>query len=443
MVEIPDPMTNKTRGLIPLPAGDVPAETQCITLCIPAGEHARRQLFGALYEFTHWNNWQRDDDHKGTLWAQAWRAAIMEGMLNCFMYRINGGVPQFSSDGGATWTNVPAVNDGTTGYEPQHDEPTLPARTGSNKPCLAAANAVAVFVELHREVVEWYNNGAVVIICLGALALALGVLFPVSWAVFGLSLSAVTLATVFLTHTAVLNMASFDTTVQERLACILYCHADSNGQWNASTFANILTDIDAESGEIWELIRYYVNDIAGLVGLNNAGTTTSVETYDCSGCGCVWCRLFNYLLDEQGWAANVNGGFNPSVLAQYIADWQHVVCQGVEYPNNYWTHCYIHIDCPRIITKVRIYYALDPGNNTYGIDPRILLYDESGLFQEWDNVATSGYVEWTGSRNIATITVGIEAAFRSDSTPTTGQIHVSEIEIWGEGTNPYGADNCS
>lgn len=437
-----DPMTNKTKGPIPLPAGDVPTGTRCVSLCIPDSDDAYRLLFGALYELTHWNNWDRDPEHKGTLWAQAWRSALLEGMLRCYQFRVNGGVLQFSNDGGATWSNAPAVNDGTTGNEPQNDEPLLPPRGGSNVPCLAAANATACFVELHREVVEWYNNAAIPIICLGALALILGVFFPVSWAVFGLSLSSVTLAEAFLLHAASLNNAAFTTTIQDELTCIFACNADSYGQWNAAEFAEILVEIDAKSGDMWELIRYYVNDVAGIRGLNNAGTTTSVTSHDCSGCPCAWCYHWNFFSTDGGWTAMVNSGFNPSTIAEYTSGWTCVTSRGVAYPNNYWRQSAIEKAVNAPLTSVKVTFAVDPGDNMEPLDPRIVILDAGTLVQEFDNLPAAGSVTWSGSRSFTTLQVWLEAGFKNNSTVPTSTGTIEDIQLEGPGSNPFGADNC-
>jgi len=285
-------LPSATRGLIPLPEGDVPEDTQCVSICIPNDPAYKRQLYAGLYVFTHWTSYERDDTHKATLVAQAWRKAIMEGMLNCYQFRTNGGVQQYSTDGGETWSNAPSVNDGETGVDPRDDEPLKPARTGDNKPCLAAANATACFVELHREVVQWYNDVASGVVLLGAISLILGVFFPVLWAVTGLAISGTALAITFLTYSAYLNMAAFTTTIQDELTCILYCRADSSGQWGQAAFDRVLTAIGDKSGGMWELILVYVRDVAGIKGLNNAGTTTSVPSHDCAACDCGWCYTF-------------------------------------------------------------------------------------------------------------------------------------------------------
>jgi hypothetical protein len=259
-------------------------------------------LFGALYEFTHWNNYGRDPEHKGTLWAQAWRHAIMEGMLNCYQFRIHDGFPEFSSDGGVTWSPVTAINDGQSGHSPQTDEPLKPARTGENKRCLAAANATACFVELHREICDWWDNAAIVLIFCGAISAVLGLFFPIAWQSFAMTVNYMTIINNILNYTDALTPESFTTAIQERLTCILYSLAADNGQWSESAFADVLTTVRAESGSMWRLIEIYLEQIGGYIALNNAGTTTSVATYDCSTCG--YCYEFDFRLGSFGWLAD-------------------------------------------------------------------------------------------------------------------------------------------
>ncbi len=289
----------KTRGLIALPSGEVPATTQCITLCIPTGADYRRELFGMLWQFTYWRNYERDDTHKATLVAQAWKAAIMEGMLNCYQFRIHDGVPEFSNDGGATWSAVPQLNDGESGHDPRTDEPIKPIRAGTDKRCLAAANATACFVELHREICAWWDNAAIILIFCGAISAILGLFYPVLWNVFAIAVNWSTIANAILTHTDALTVASFTTEIQDDLTCIFYAYADANGQWSQANFDRVVDDIEAQSGSMWALLLIYVQQIGGVPALNNAGTTTTVATYDCDVCG-TWCRYVDFLAEDGG-----------------------------------------------------------------------------------------------------------------------------------------------
>lgn len=441
-----DSMHRPVRGLIPLPEGDVPETTQCITICIPSGAAYKRQLFGLLYETTHWNAYERDATHKGTLVAQAWRAAIVQGMLNCYQFKIIDGIPAFSNDGGETWTPVPAVNDGSSGYDPRADAPLNPHRTGTNIPCLAAANATACFVELHREIVAWYDDAMTVVIFCAVISAMLQVFFGVGWMSFQMTVNYMTYVTAILGYSSALNNAAFTSTIQDELTCIFNCRANEDGQWSASSFQDVLNDIALKTGDMWRLIEIYVESIGGYVGLNNAGTTTSVATHDCTGCGCGWCRDSDFALGSDGWSVYSNASFNPAAQAVWSGTrWDGRVVRSVPYPANYWTQCSIVRGAMTGVTRIEVWFEYDDGNNTDTAFPRLVLADEggAGVFQNWVHPAT-GYAIWTGTpRDINDLRIRLEAAHRTDSTPTTGYAYITRIKIQGTGANPLGGDNCT
>jgi len=432
-------MTNRTRGLIPLPDGDVPAGTQCIMLCIPAGEQYKRQLMGGLYEFTHWNAYERDATHKATQVAQAWRNAILEGMLNCYQFRTNGGKSEYSTDGGATWTPTPDVIDPGHTFDPRNDEPLLPERGGSNIPCLAAANATACYVELHREVVEWYNNVGVAVVLLGALALALGIFFPVSWAVTGLAISSTGLAIIFLAHTASLNIAAFTTTIQQQLTCILTCRADAAGRWDADAYAGVLADIADKTGDMWRLIEHYISDVSGIQGLNNAGTTTSVASYDCSACVCNFCYLFDSTSGLDTWNIAEGAGVYSGGM------WVHT---DVVYGGGARRSILITIDFSAVtLTDVIIHFDLTKGTYNGSTSGLYLWRENSNLLASWSNtVLNSGNNQvkaWNGSQSCSRLVIQLASSY-DPSAPYVydGLCHILGIEIRGNGDNPWGEDNC-
>lgn len=341
--------------------------------------------------------------------------------------RNKGGTMQYSTDGGSTWQNVDTQS-GSGGYDPRVDEPLLPARGGSNIPCLAAANATACIVELHREVVKWYNDLAVPMVLLGALALALGVFFPVSWMVMGTALSATTLATIFLTHVASLNDTAFTTAIQDQLTCILACRADASGRWADFAFAGVLTDVAAESGDMWGLIHDYLENLIGVAGLNNAGTTTSVSSHDCSGCSCNWCYVFNFLPSQAGWSSwhvGYGGSFCDTVW-DAGQGWGNATC-GLSAPSTWFGATFnFLIDIP--VTKVTV---------------------------GWRGV------ERTNAGNSSVLTLGTDRPPNGDSdieyainatlsgvmavgaiVQDWGHGHVAYVKLTGTGDNPFGANNC-
>jgi hypothetical protein len=413
-----------------------------VAICI--NQHWVKYIIGALYQLMLQRTWQTNDP--AVLALQQMRVQRLIDLFggdvgNCCGLRIVDGVIQTTSDGGVTWTNAPQTQDGSSTYDPRRDAPLFPARTGSNIPCLAAANAVACLVELHREVCAWYAQASAVVAFCGLISAILQVLFGVGATTFGLTVKYMTIVNDLLQHTASLTNASFTSQIQSDLTCILYCNADSAGRWNDAEIAEIMLEIAGKSGDMWRVIEIYLRDISGKIGLNNAGTTTSIATKDCSACSCNWCYLFDFSLSQQGWVAYQNAGFNPSTLAVYTTNWGAVNARGVQYPNNWWTYDTIVKTFNAPVTRIEIVLDINKGNSQEGTDPKVYLIDDTGIVQQWNNV-TSGTLVWIGTHTFQNLRLQCQAAYRSDGTPTTGTCHVYSIKMRGTGSNPFGSNNC-
>lgn len=302
----------------PIPIIDVePGATPLTVICInPAWIPV---IVGCLSQLLLQSSWDTEDIE--TLSNQIGRVMDLReliGMSNpCCQLRIVDGVPEVSSDGGVTWTPVPQTSPGESGHAPQEIEPIKPPRTGTNIPCLAAANATACLVALHAEICSWWDAGAIVLVFCGAIAAILGLFFPVFWTAFSLTVNWLTIVNDILNHTDALTPASFTTEIQDALTCILYRQADSNGQWSEAVFTDILAEVAGHTGSMWALIHIYLEQIGGYRALNNAGTTNSVATHDCDACT-GWCRFWDFELsqngfrpsaaDGTGWGAAYSGG---------------------------------------------------------------------------------------------------------------------------------------
>lgn len=83
-------INGRSRGLVAIPLGEVPTGTRCIQMLIPDSDDALAMLAGAIYELTHWSNYQREAARKGTQWAQAWRTALLDSIpfLGCDMTKL-------------------------------------------------------------------------------------------------------------------------------------------------------------------------------------------------------------------------------------------------------------------------------------------------------------------------------------------------------------------
>jgi len=341
----------------------------------------------------------------------------------CCGLRIRDGVTEFTDDGGVTWTPVPSTNDGSSGHDPRTDEPLKPARTGSDIPCLASANATACFVELHREVVAWWENAALVLIFCGAISAMLQIFFGIGWMTFALTVNYMTFVNDILNYTGALTVASFTVLIQTDLTCIFNDHADANGRWDAAAFAAVLSDIDSRVGDMWRLIEIYVASIGGYAGLNNAGTTTTVATFDCAPCDAEHCHIWDFTTGTQGWTLTdgttrdggglIDGNAPDGAYAKYDIDYNIYVLDFTFYFNANWT-----------------------GNN-----PRLTVRTRTGL---------TTYAVVNGNQNTPVVitinapvtSLAIVADRQVGSVQHFGTLRLQAVRVRFTGADPFGGDNC-
>lgn len=423
-----DPMTNKTKGLIPLPSGSIPEGVRCVSICIPDSNEYYRILFGAIYELTHWNNYERDDTHKATLVAKAWRSALMEGILRCNQLRNAGGKLEISTDGGATWTPVQSLPPEQGTYDPKTTGTMQPARTGTNKPCLAARNAAACIEVLHAYMVQWYDDWGTVLTITLFLQAILVAFLPLDWPIALAIISFDYLAQSMIALSDALTTGSWTETVTQDLTCILFCRADNNGQWSQAGFDAVRSDCQAKNTHIFSLIDLWLDQVIGLVGLNNAGTTTSIASYDCDSCSCTWCYEFDFTVGQQGWTA-WHVGYNGSecdTVWDSGQGWGNATC-GLPQPST-WFGGKFNFLTPVSVHKVTV---------------------------GWRGVVRTS----SGNGSVFTLGVGRPADGNSDVDYVADQTltglmavgavvqdwghgHVAYVKLYGTGDNPFGVSNC-
>ena len=152
---------------------------------------------------------------------------------------------------------------------------------GESGACLAAENIVAM---LQQEIIEWQTtleNGGLALglttVIAGALALV--IVPPLSIALLGL-------ATVIVGIGATGLSTEFTSTVYDRLKCIIFCAASSDGAFTVAEYGEILAEIQAESGTAWDIIEQWI-DFRGAVGLTRLAAAAGILDGDCSGCDCL------------------------------------------------------------------------------------------------------------------------------------------------------------
>lgn len=335
-----DSMHRATRGLIPLPEGDVPDTLECVTVYVPTGAPYKRELLGVLYTLTHWNAYERDETHKGALVANAWKRAITEtaGLLACgegteMDVRQNEDYPcilekdtgegwtQFADlqlcqpklrkfgdkiqwqDGAGTWHDY----DTDTGdYDPKTDGDIITNPDRADPKCLAAANCENVFYALHKDVCTWYTNNAIAILLMAGCATAFMMFFPAATpgilAALGASLGAGVVA-----YASYLTLAQYTGPVKNQFLCAIYANTETDGTMTQTGFDNLITQLNGYGG-FYTLLAYYVQNAAGLVGMNNALRTTAITQYECctcnSDCDC-GPMVFDFKQGQQGWTNTI------------------------------------------------------------------------------------------------------------------------------------------
>lgn len=225
-------------------------------------------------------------------------ADIRLKLTNCIL--------QYSNDEGVTWTDV-------EGWSPTALTTCLAENivavvapytqeevgSGQEPKCVATANTIAYFQNLINQVISILGaggnftqllgglGGLILIVApgLGITILSGGMMLP-----FGAALIAVTGLLIANGSTGL--AAAFTSGFWEELRCLLYCHADEGGQWDASATSSIRNEISLKSGIAWQITGLMI-DILGAGGLTNTGRAGGVSSADCSGCDCPEeCELF-------------------------------------------------------------------------------------------------------------------------------------------------------
>lgn len=97
------------RALIPIPQNVDPVDTRCIQFTVPLDSEWVGMFFGALYQLTAWNSYDRDDDHTAKDIADRWKTIVEDargsecGESMSITFRQTDCLLEYSLDSGATW----------------------------------------------------------------------------------------------------------------------------------------------------------------------------------------------------------------------------------------------------------------------------------------------------------------------------------------------------
>lgn len=223
-------------------------------------------------------------------------------------YNVETDTFQTSPDGGTTWIDNPGADPRTNvGYQ-------LPARTGGDPRCDAAANMTAKIKSIIDYAIATTTQIELVSGIIGIIALffpPIALVIELVWALAEL------VAFIGLEVVA----GAFTTEVYDRITCELYAQLDANGQLDQDGYNAFLVALDAsDPGTVYNVAKA-VLDQMGFVGLNNAGATGE-ETGDCSACE-TWCLVCDFTSIDGGFSVQFGGaysggtGWQPTDVSNY------------------------------------------------------------------------------------------------------------------------------
>jgi len=304
---------------------EVPEGTVCRPLFIPDDSAWLSLVSGILTEGAKVWNWEKF----GTMTPEEC-AAVIQGIVDRYYEDECGGCElpeggriirlgvnfQFEELSGGEWVSP------TGDYElPPIEARTEP--TAEERKCIAAANATNVFKELYENLTDSYNldldpalaltewagrTSTVVFVALGLLSFSAGVILYGVWTLLYAAME-------FLTEDV------WDEDMDSKMKCALLLAANDDAgvvTFDYRAFMDNLasnTDLgDPSLGELRLFAQtFYMLQILGADGLNQAGATTAITEADCSDCepfGCyVWegAELGEWNIDNMSVPPTFNG----------------------------------------------------------------------------------------------------------------------------------------
>jgi len=426
----------------------------CIQVEIPNERNHIAAFIGNFLNLGYWFNWQRDADKTGLPVSEIWFSIIQDAInqinsqggdcvSGCDCITFRGGLPyHFVPDGhgGGTFEPIDPRTNGTVS-PPWPDPPS--GQTGN---CLSAANVTAVFKAMITQLVDLLDAAAAFATTVVGITDTLGLLLPPFGEVFSI---AAHIATAAGDAGASLMTDTFEGTasvdVYKALTCSLACESSSDGSFNDEQISFALTDfysklsglVDPTAELLW---RGFVGDFFqanGRNGITNAGNRGGVTTYDCSDCGCGWCYQFDFGADDGGFTSQVIGGCN---YAEYSDTGWHENPFGVSCspPTN---NGYVFIDktfTSTPLTRIRVWIL---ANSESQIVNMILRVSGSNVYTSSLTTFDTIGVYHVYSFEIPTISA--DEMLVESFAATSLDYYITKIRVNGEGTDPFGVDNCS
>jgi len=435
---------------IPTPT-DIPVDTTCLTLQIPNDPGWWAAITGHLTALMEESAWQQFDgglsvedaaEIASTIVTDALERAASENgcvmdcsdILACLLpysglpamalTRVSGGKPQFSLDGGTTWTDM---TDPGTNNVPQVPDRTVTAGADDDaKMCLASTRAVLAIAEFYKQTAgavaaDLLNTSHEIFNFLQAFTNAA---FEFIYSPYDGLLDSVIFDPLELPTDY--SAGELDQTAKDALLCLLLGNASVTAGIVSFDFQavydNLIATLGTNPGTAVTLLCGYM----GEVGLNRMGDVASTDTADCAACG-TWCYYVNFGAGMDGWT--LQGGTwveDQGWRGAYYGDANRLDLWGE----------FVFADT--YVETLEFHYTKSGGAGANNVGT-VRWYKDGALVSS-DTSNPTGY----GIDRTVTINANIDKVYIDFNVGTaTGQtLVVEEFRIRGPGANPNWTDNC-
>jgi len=427
---------------------EIPEETDCRSLLIPASSDWLAIVSGALTELVKTYNWEQ----RGSVTVDE-AVAAMQTMIDtyysgCLSCTLPGDSPVFriNADG-----HVEQLLPSGEWGEPEGDYelPPIEAREGGTSDdqiCLAAKNAVNVLQQLYENLADSFADNLddleALTLLIDLIVTLLGV--AVGLITFGIGIIVIAIFTLLYRGLSVITADLWDENFSDALTCLLIdCASNTDGvvtfDWDCVQQGLIdqVNDFSLlpDQLRLYAQIQYILQVIGGVDALNLAGATTAITDDDCSFCPETWCYTWDFLhashsddgfqtapgfdgygewIDENGWVGAASPDPTPGLV---------LALEGIPDPTN--------------ITRVEIYGTTDGGSGLF--IQTYFRHDGTTLAHDNMSFTFDGEGNWTA---VIDVDYDVDELWFNPVAGTAAYQYIFNITLFGTGENPFGSDNC-
>jgi len=425
----------------------VPVERACRSALIPADAAWFGLFMGLLETLTFEENWQQFEggisrEDAACYWQEIidslYASALGEGecVSCCPIFETDPatGLPRVSYDDGETWDYFPPGE-----YNPDATAPIAapppPLDQGSDAAdkCQASANAALVIADFYEQTAGEAAAGLY------------NTVLNVNKFLYQLNQSLLRLIYPSEAQIAqALGFFNFDwptyadapTLTDDQISdlqCLLLENATVTSGVVSFGFSgvrdNVIDTLGVNPGVAVTLLLDYMQT----AGLNAAGGVNVAVDADCSDCG--WYHDFDFTVDNGGWSAPANSGWAGGTWSGGVGWSASNYSSGVERSRD------VSIGITftsTIVTKVRVTFTYAAGIEATGSARYVLQTSGSNVVAIfYPGAVPSSPSVWTGTETTTSLKFNLAATRNSASSAFTGNVVVSRIEVWGEGTDPF------